>query len=169
MLDNQGFSKKGRGWWFLEDEEPIISDISFLNLFFLLLFYIMDLTKPWDEDEFALFSLVYSWNVSSAGDVSAWLLIWLVFNVQRDADSVYLLSHPDVRFPLPVSQPLVQLAHFRQRRAKSESSSTQKKTQKRKGQAVQTNERSAQERHLEESQTDDCHGEINKEPSEVCF
>uniref|UniRef100_A0A671KT57 Pericentrin-like n=1 Tax=Sinocyclocheilus anshuiensis TaxID=1608454 RepID=A0A671KT57_9TELE len=42
------------------------------------------------------------------------------------------------------------LAHFRRRRAKSESSSTQKKTPKRKGQTVQTDERSAQERHLEE-------------------
>ncbi|XP_043097699.1 pericentrin isoform X2 [Puntigrus tetrazona] len=59
------------------------------------------------------------------------------------------------------------LAHFRQRRAKSESSSTQKKTQKRKGQTVQTNERSAQEPHLEEGQTDDYHGEINKELSEA--
>ncbi|XP_058634114.1 pericentrin isoform X4 [Onychostoma macrolepis] len=58
------------------------------------------------------------------------------------------------------------LAYFRQRRAKSESSSTQKKTPKRKGQTVQTNELSVQERHLEESQTDDCHGEINKETSE---
>uniref|UniRef100_A0A673GK30 Pericentrin-like n=1 Tax=Sinocyclocheilus rhinocerous TaxID=307959 RepID=A0A673GK30_9TELE len=42
------------------------------------------------------------------------------------------------------------LAHFRRRRAKSESSSTQKKTPKRKGQTVQMDERSAQERHLEE-------------------
>ncbi|XP_059427488.1 pericentrin isoform X2 [Carassius carassius] len=59
------------------------------------------------------------------------------------------------------------LAHFRQQRAKSESSSSQKKTQKRKGQTVQTDEQSVQERHLEEPQTDDCHGEINKEPSEA--
>ncbi|XP_052414451.1 pericentrin isoform X6 [Carassius gibelio] len=61
------------------------------------------------------------------------------------------------------------LAHFRQQRAKSESSSTQKKTQKRKGQTVQTDEQSVQERHLEEPQTDDCPGEINKEPSEASF
>ncbi|KAK2888943.1 hypothetical protein Q8A67_014318 [Cirrhinus molitorella] len=59
------------------------------------------------------------------------------------------------------------LANFRQRRAKSESSSTQKKTPKRKGQTVQTNDRPAQERHLVEPQTDDCHGEINKEPSKA--
>ncbi|XP_026069961.1 pericentrin isoform X2 [Carassius auratus] len=59
------------------------------------------------------------------------------------------------------------LAHFRQRRAKSESSSTQKKTQKRKGQTVQTNDLSAQERHLEEPETVDRHGEINKEHSEA--
>ncbi|XP_048056654.1 pericentrin isoform X5 [Megalobrama amblycephala] len=54
------------------------------------------------------------------------------------------------------------LAHFRQRRAKSDSSSTQKKTAKRKGPTGQTNDLSAQERHLEEPQTDDCHGEISK-------
>ncbi|XP_056122998.1 pericentrin isoform X2 [Rhinichthys klamathensis goyatoka] len=56
------------------------------------------------------------------------------------------------------------LAHFRRSRAKSDSSSTQKKTAKRKG---QTNACSAQERHLEEPQTDDCHGEISKEYSEA--
>ncbi|KAI2663332.1 Pericentrin [Labeo rohita] len=86
---------------------------------------------------------------------------------KHNADSMFLLSHPDVRFPLPDSQPLAQLANFRQRRAKSESSSTQKKTPKRKGQTVQTNDRPAQERHLEETQTDDCHGKINKELSEA--
>uniref|UniRef100_A0A671TA48 Pericentrin-like n=1 Tax=Sinocyclocheilus anshuiensis TaxID=1608454 RepID=A0A671TA48_9TELE len=59
------------------------------------------------------------------------------------------------------------LAHFRQRRAKSESSSSQKKTPKRKGQTVQTNDWSAQDCHLEEPETDDCHGEINKEYSEA--
>ncbi|XP_059416733.1 pericentrin-like [Carassius carassius] len=59
------------------------------------------------------------------------------------------------------------LAHFRQRRAKSESSSTQKKTPKRKGQTVQTNDLSAHERHLEEPETVDRHGEINKEYSEA--
>ncbi|ROL41764.1 Pericentrin [Anabarilius grahami] len=59
------------------------------------------------------------------------------------------------------------LAHFRQRRAKSDSSSAQKKTAKRKGPAGQTNDLSAQERHLEEPQTDDCHGEISKEYSEA--
>ncbi|CAM4621314.1 unnamed protein product [Leuciscus chuanchicus] len=59
------------------------------------------------------------------------------------------------------------LAHFRQRRAKSDSSSTQKKTAKRKGPTVQTNACSVQERHLEEPQTDACHGEISKEYSEA--
>ncbi|XP_042613812.1 A-kinase anchor protein 9-like isoform X2 [Cyprinus carpio] len=59
------------------------------------------------------------------------------------------------------------LANFRQRRAKSESSSTQKKTQKRKGQTVQKNDLSAQERHLEEPETVNRHGEINKEYSEA--
>uniref|UniRef100_A0A672NN85 Pericentrin-like n=1 Tax=Sinocyclocheilus grahami TaxID=75366 RepID=A0A672NN85_SINGR len=59
------------------------------------------------------------------------------------------------------------LAHFRQRQAKSESSSSQKKTPKRKGKTVQTNDRSAQDCHLEEPETDDCHGEINKEYSEA--
>ncbi|XP_073808702.1 pericentrin isoform X4 [Danio rerio] len=54
------------------------------------------------------------------------------------------------------------LAHFRQRRAKSESSSTQKKTAKRKGQNVQTNDRSTEERHLEDTQTQDFHGEISE-------
>ncbi|KAG1942369.1 pericentrin [Pimephales promelas] len=56
------------------------------------------------------------------------------------------------------------LAHFRRRRAKSDSSSAQKKTPKRKGQA---NAVSTQERHLEEPQTDDFHGEISKEYSEA--
>lgn len=92
-----------------------------------------------------------------------------MFKVQHNADSMFLLSHPDVCFPLPVSQPVAQLANFRQRRAKSESSSTQKKTQKRKGQTVQKNDLSAQERHLEEPETVNRHGEINKEYSEVCF
>lgn len=101
--------------------------------------------------------------------MSVCLLTGLMFKAQHNADSVYLLSHPDVRFPLPVSQPLAQLANFRQRQAKNKSSNTQKKTPKRKGQTVQTEEQSVQERHLEEPQTDDCHGEINKEPSEVCF
>ncbi|XP_051752168.1 pericentrin [Ctenopharyngodon idella] len=59
------------------------------------------------------------------------------------------------------------LANFRRRRAKSDSSSTQKKTAKRKGSTGQTNDQSAQERHLEEPQTDDCHGEISKEYSEA--
>ncbi|KAK7154978.1 hypothetical protein R3I93_009814 [Phoxinus phoxinus] len=59
------------------------------------------------------------------------------------------------------------LAHYRQCRAKSDSSSTQKKTAKRKGPTVQTNASSAQEHHLEEPQTDDCHGEISKEYSEA--
>ncbi|XP_051562982.1 pericentrin isoform X2 [Myxocyprinus asiaticus] len=59
------------------------------------------------------------------------------------------------------------LAQFRQRWAKSESSSTQKKTAKRKGQTVQTNDRSAQEHLLEEPQTSQYHGEINKGLSEV--
>ncbi|XP_065096299.1 pericentrin isoform X2 [Paramisgurnus dabryanus] len=59
------------------------------------------------------------------------------------------------------------LAHFRQRRAKSESSGTQKKTQKRKGQTVQTNDQSAQERHLEELHTDHHHVEISKGLSEA--
>ncbi|XP_057193432.1 pericentrin isoform X3 [Triplophysa rosa] len=54
------------------------------------------------------------------------------------------------------------LDHFRQRRAKSESSGTQKKTQKRKGQTVQTNDRSTEERHLEEPNTDINHGDIDK-------
>ncbi|XP_077055534.1 pericentrin isoform X6 [Siphateles boraxobius] len=58
-------------------------------------------------------------------------------------------------------------AEFKQRQAKSNSSSTQKKTAKRKGPTVQTNACSAQERHLEEPQTDDCHGEISKECSEA--
>ncbi|XP_056315576.1 pericentrin [Danio aesculapii] len=57
------------------------------------------------------------------------------------------------------------LAHYRQRRAKSESSSTQKKTAKRKSQNVQTNDRSAEERHLEDTQTHDFHGEISREYS----
>uniref|UniRef100_A0A9J7XTJ4 Pericentrin n=1 Tax=Cyprinus carpio carpio TaxID=630221 RepID=A0A9J7XTJ4_CYPCA len=73
-----------------------------------------------------------------------------MFKAQHNADSVYLLSHPDVRFPLPVSQPLAQLANFRQRQTKNKSSNTQKKTPKRKGQTVQTEEQSVQERHLEE-------------------
>ncbi|XP_051985694.1 pericentrin [Xyrauchen texanus] len=59
------------------------------------------------------------------------------------------------------------LAHFRQRRTKSERSSTQKKTAKRKGQTVQTNDRSAQEHLLEEPQTSQNHGELNKGHSEV--
>ncbi|XP_055068411.2 pericentrin isoform X2 [Misgurnus anguillicaudatus] len=61
------------------------------------------------------------------------------------------------------------LADFRQRRAKSESSGTQKKTQKRKGQTVQTNDQSAQECHLEEPHTDHHHVEISKELSEASF
>ncbi|XP_072539723.1 pericentrin isoform X2 [Salminus brasiliensis] len=58
------------------------------------------------------------------------------------------------------------LAHFRQRRAKSDSANTQKKTQKRKGQAVQTNDWAAQEHHLEEPQIDHSHGQDNTEDSE---
>ncbi|XP_067315268.1 pericentrin isoform X2 [Pseudorasbora parva] len=61
------------------------------------------------------------------------------------------------------------LAYFRQRRAKSDSSSSQKKTTKRKGPNVKTNDRSVQERHLEGPQTDECHGEISKEYSEASF
>ncbi|XP_051568974.1 pericentrin-like [Myxocyprinus asiaticus] len=59
------------------------------------------------------------------------------------------------------------LAYFRQRRTKSESSRTQEKTEKRKGQTLQANDRSAQERHLEEPQTSYNHGEINKGNLEV--
>lgn len=87
---------------------------------------------------------------------------------QHDADSVFVLSHPDVCFTLPFPQPGAQLAHFRQLRAKSESSGAQKKTPKRKGQTVQTNDRSTEERHLEQLHPDVHHGDFDKGHSEVC-
>uniref|UniRef100_W5KBH1 Pericentrin n=1 Tax=Astyanax mexicanus TaxID=7994 RepID=W5KBH1_ASTMX len=58
------------------------------------------------------------------------------------------------------------LAHFRQRRAKSDSANSQKKTPKRKGQAVQANDRAAQEHRLEKTQTDHSHGLDNDDDSE---
>ncbi|XP_017559158.2 pericentrin isoform X1 [Pygocentrus nattereri] len=58
------------------------------------------------------------------------------------------------------------LAHYRQRRAKGDGANAQKKTPKRKSQTVQTNDRSAQEHHLEEPQTDLSHEQDGKEDSE---
>ncbi|XP_056606327.1 pericentrin isoform X2 [Triplophysa dalaica] len=53
-------------------------------------------------------------------------------------------------------------ANYRQQRAKSESSGKQKKTAKRKGKTVQTNDGSTDESHLEELDTDLNHGDIDK-------
>ncbi|KAL7890675.1 hypothetical protein AOLI_G00001510 [Acnodon oligacanthus] len=58
------------------------------------------------------------------------------------------------------------LAHFRLRRAKGDCANAQKKTPKRKSQTVQTNDRSAQEHHLEEPQTDHSHEQDGTEDSE---
>lgn len=87
---------------------------------------------------------------------------------QHDADAMFLLYLPNVCFPLPLPQPVAKFANFRQRRAKSESSGTQKKTAKRKGKTVQTNDGSTEERHLEEPDTDLNHGDIDKGHLEVC-
>ncbi|XP_066518729.1 pericentrin isoform X2 [Hoplias malabaricus] len=57
-------------------------------------------------------------------------------------------------------------ALFKQRKAKSDSANAQKKTPKRKGQTLQTNDNSAQERCLEEPRTEHTHGQDDKEDSE---
>lgn len=65
------------------------------------------------------------------------------------ADSVVVLSGPDLCVHLPLAVLPAQLASFRQKRAKSDSAGAAKKTQKRKGQAVAQNDSSTQDRHVE--------------------
>ncbi|KAL6455980.1 hypothetical protein MHYP_G00358310 [Metynnis hypsauchen] len=98
--------------------------------------------------------------------VSSSLLTWLTLILRQHVDRVFLLLHPDISLLLLVPQPVAQLAHFRQRRAKGDGANAQKKTPKRKSQTVQTNDRSAQEHHLEEPQTDHSHEQDGKEDSE---
>ncbi|KAI4902380.1 hypothetical protein NFI96_018847, partial [Prochilodus magdalenae] len=81
-------------------------------------------------------------------------------------DCVFLLLHPNIPLLLLVPQPLAQLAHFRQQRAKGDGANAQKKTQKRKSKTIQANDCSAQEHRLEEPPTDNSHGQNSKEDSE---
>ncbi|XP_026874492.2 LOW QUALITY PROTEIN: pericentrin [Electrophorus electricus] len=58
------------------------------------------------------------------------------------------------------------LAHFRQQRAKGDSAGVQKKSTKRKGQAVEANALPAQEQHPEQGQNDRSHGHDGEQVSE---
>lgn len=67
------------------------------------------------------------------------------------ADSVVVLSGPDLCVHLPLAVLPAQLASFRQKRAKGDSSGAAKKTQKRKGQTVSQNDSSTQDRYVEQA------------------
>ncbi len=62
------------------------------------------------------------------------------------ADSVVVLSGPDLCVRLPLAVLPAQLASFRQKRAKGDGTGPAKKTQKRKGQTVSQNDSATQDR-----------------------
>lgn len=65
------------------------------------------------------------------------------------AHGVVVLSGPDLRVHLCLAVLPAQLASFRQKREKSNSAGTTKKTQKRKGQTVAKNDGSSEDHHVE--------------------
>lgn len=74
-----------------------------------------------------------------------------------------LLLFSVIHLFLPVVRPVVQLAHFRQQRAKGNNANVGKKTAKKKSQIVQSNDQSA---HVE-GRSEHTHGQGSKEELEV--
>lgn len=78
-----------------------------------------------------------------------------------------VLSGPDLCVHLPLAIFPAQLASFREKRAKSDSAGTTKKTQKRQGQTVKKDDNSPQDRHVEAAPPSASAAELNKTNHEV--